>query len=89
MGMGSIGQKSTFSEHGDVAYQIKDIYYFPIEIIKAFTNRSQFQYITKFKGPQEGTYLYTAQFFHYKDNFFIRKYLIRSWDHFIAPVSNS
>ena len=39
---------------------LKDIYYCPIEIIKALTNKGQFQYLTKVKGPQEGTYLYTT-----------------------------
>ena len=41
----------------------KDKYYCPIEIIKGLTDKGQFQYPTKLKGPQEGTYLYTTQFF--------------------------
>ena len=40
----------------------KVIYYCPIEVIKGFTDKKQFQYLTKLKGPQEGTYLYTTQF---------------------------
>ena len=41
---------------------IKDIYFCPIEIIKGLTGNGQFQLLTKLKGPQEGTYLYTTQF---------------------------
>ena len=41
---------------------IKDIYSCPIEIIKGLTDKEQFLYLTKLKGPQEGTYLYTTQF---------------------------
>ena len=40
----------------------KDIYYCPTEIIKGLTDKGQYQYLTKSKGPQEGTYLYTTQF---------------------------
>ena len=35
---------------------IKDKYYCPIEIIKGLTDKGQFQYLTKLKEPQEGTY---------------------------------
>ena len=42
--------------------QIKDIYYCPIEIIKGLIDKGQFQNLTKLKGPQEGTYLYTKEF---------------------------
>ena len=35
----------------------------PIEIIKGLTDKGQFQYLTKLKGPQMGNFLYTAQFF--------------------------
>ena len=42
----------------------------------------QFQYLKKFKGPQERTYLYTTQqhnFFHsYKIQYFIIIYLVPS-----------
>ena len=41
---------------------LKDIDYCPIEIIKGLTDKGQFQYLTKFKGSQEETYLYTTQF---------------------------
>ena len=41
---------------------LKDTYYCPIEIIKGLTDKGQFQYLTKLKGPREGTYLYTTQF---------------------------
>ena len=41
---------------------IKDKDYCPIEIIKGLTDKGQFQYLTKFMGPQEGTYLYATQF---------------------------
>ena len=41
---------------------VKDIYYCPIEIIKGLTDKGQFQHLTKLKGHQEGTYLYTTQF---------------------------
>ena len=36
--------------------------YCPIEIIKGLTDKGQFQYLTKLKGPQTGNYLYTTQF---------------------------
>ena len=36
--------------------------YCPIEIIKGLIDRGQFQYLTNFKGPQVGNYLYTTQF---------------------------
>ena len=36
--------------------------YCPIEIIKELTDKGQFHYLTKSKGPQVGNYLYTAQF---------------------------
>ena len=41
---------------------LKDLYPCPIEIIKGLTDKEQFQYLTKLKGPQEGTYLHTTQF---------------------------
>ena len=34
----------------------------PIEIIKGFTGKGQFQYLTNLKGPQVGNYLYTTRF---------------------------
>ena len=37
-------------------------YYCPIEIIKGLTDKGQFQYLIKLKGPQVGNYLYTTQF---------------------------
>ena len=43
-------------------FTFKDIYPCPIEIIKGLTDNGQFRYLTKLKGPQEGTYLYTKQF---------------------------
>ena len=39
----------------------KDIYSCSIEIIKGLTDKGQFQYLAKLKGPQWGTYLYTTQ----------------------------
>ena len=62
--------------------RFKGIYFLIYGIISEFTDKGQFQYLTNLKGPQEGTYLYTHNFF---DQYFIRKYLIPSWDHFIAP----
>ena len=41
---------------------LQDIDYCPIEIIKILTDKGQFQYLTKLKGSQEGTYLHTTQF---------------------------
>ena len=41
---------------------VKDKDYCPIEIIKRLTDKGQFQYLTKLMGPQEGIYLYAAQF---------------------------
>ena len=40
----------------------KDIYSCSIEIIKGLTDKGQFQYLAKLKGPQWGAYLYTTQF---------------------------
>ena len=45
-----------------IQYFLKGIYYCPIEIIKGLTDKGQFQYLTKLKGPQVGNYLYTTQF---------------------------
>ena len=42
--------------------EFKGIYYCPIEIIKGLTDKGQFQYLIKLKGPQEGNYLFTTQF---------------------------
>ena len=39
----------------------KGVYSCQIEIIKGLTDKGQFQYLTGFKGPQEGTYPYTTQ----------------------------
>ena len=41
---------------------LKDTDYCLIEIIKGLIDKGQFQYLTKLKGPQEGTYLYATQF---------------------------
>ena len=43
-------------------FTLKGTYYCPIEIIKGLTDKGQFQYLTKLKRPEEGNYLYTAQF---------------------------
>ena len=68
---------------------LKDLYSCPIEINKDLTDKGQFQYLTELNGPQEGTYLNTCMkhnFSHLdKYQYFIRKYLNPSWDHFIAP----
>ena len=59
---------------------LKDIYSCPIEIIQELHDKGQFQYLTKLKGPQEGTYLYTTQFISLdKDRYFIIHYLITHW----------
>ena len=42
--------------------RLKDIYFVIYGIIRDFTDKGQFQYLTNLKGPQEGTYLYTTQF---------------------------
>ena len=69
------------------AIKLKDLYSYPIEIIKGLTDKGQSQYLTGLKGPQEGTSLYTTQFLSLLDKYqyFIRKYLNPSWDHFIVP----
>ena len=36
---------------------VKGIYYVIYGIISEFTDKGQFQYLTKLNGPQEGTYL--------------------------------
>ena len=41
---------------------LKGMYYCPIEIINGLTDKGQFQYSTKLKGPKVGNYLYTLQF---------------------------
>ena len=41
---------------------LKDLYACPIENIKGLTEKGQLQYLTRLNGPQDGTYLYTAQF---------------------------
>ena len=41
---------------------IKDLFSYRIEIIKGLNDKGEFQYLTGFKVPQEGTYLYTTQF---------------------------
>ena len=41
---------------------LKGIYFLIYGVISEFTDKGQFQYLTNLKGPQEGTYLYTAQF---------------------------
>ena len=66
---------------------LKDLYSCPVEIINWLTDKGQFQYLTGLKGPQVGTYLYTTQFLSLKIRYqcFIRKNLIPSWHHFIAP----
>ena len=42
--------------------RLKDIYFVIYGIISEFTNKGQFQYLTKLKGPEVGNYLYTTQF---------------------------
>ena len=42
--------------------RVKGIYHCPIEIIKGLTDKGQFQYLIKLKGPQVGNYLYKTQF---------------------------
>ena len=72
--------------HREIFSPFKDIYFVIYGIISEFTDKGQLQYLTNLKGPQEGTYLYTTQFLSLrKDQYFIRKYIIPSWDHFIAP----
>ena len=44
------------------AFILKDIYFVIYGIISEFTDKGQFHYLTKLKGPQVGNYLYTAQF---------------------------
>ena len=40
----------------------KDTYFVIYGIISEFTDKVQFHYLTKLKGPQVGNYLYTTQF---------------------------
>ena len=64
----------------------KGVYSCPIEIIKGFTDKGQFLYLTGLKGPEKGLTCLQHDFFHQdKYQCFIRKYLNPSWDHFIAP----
>ena len=41
---------------------LKDIYFVIYGIISEFTDKGEFHYRTKLKGPQVGNYLYTTQF---------------------------
>ena len=41
---------------------VKDTYFVIYGIISEFTDKGQFHYLTKLKGPQVGNYLYTTQF---------------------------
>ena len=43
--------------HDLLLLKLKGIYHCPIEIIKGLTDKGQFQYLTKLKGPQVGIYL--------------------------------
>ena len=45
---------------------LKGIHHCPIEVIKGLTDKGQFQYLTKLKGPQVGNYLFTTQFLSLK-----------------------
>ena len=56
----SMESKAMISLHVS-SEMVKGIYYCPIEIIIGLTDKGQFQYLTKLKGPQEGNYLYTTQ----------------------------
>ena len=57
-----LNSKRHIDRRGAEDNMIKGIYYCPIEIIKGLTDKGQFQYPTKLKGPQVGNYLYTTQF---------------------------
>ena len=41
---------------------LKDTYFVIYGIISGFTDKRQFHYLAKLKGPQVGNYLYTTQF---------------------------
>ena len=43
-------------------YSLKDTYFVIYGIISEFTDKGQFHYLTKLKGPRVGNYLYTTQF---------------------------
>ena len=59
-------------------------------IISEFTDKGQFQYLINLKGLKRGLTCIQHNFFHLdKDKYFIRKYLIPSWDHFIAPCKRT
>ena len=61
-----------------------------IEIIKGLTDKGQFQYLTKLRGLKRGLTCIQHKFFHLdKDQYFIKKYPISSWDHFIAPCKGA
>ena len=53
------GPGNTMTEH---RIPFKDTYFVIYGIISELTDKGQFQYLTKLKGPQMGNYLYTAQF---------------------------
>ena len=44
----------------DTITLFKDIYFVIYGIISEFTDKGQFHYLTKLKGPQVGNYLYTT-----------------------------
>ena len=45
-------------------FLVKYIYSCQIEIINGLTNKGQFQYLSKFKGPQDRTYSIQHNFYH-------------------------
>ena len=64
VGMMSMGitLKRTFQTCSFSSGLFKDIYFVIYGSISEFTDKGQFHYLTKLKGPQVGKYLYTTQF---------------------------
>ena len=63
LSQGIYSKKESYKTESNKAnLTVKDKDYCPIETIKGLTDKGQFQYLTKFMGPQEGTYLYATQF---------------------------
>ena len=69
-------------------WPLKEVYFCPIEIISCLTDKGQFLCLTGLNGPKEVTFLYEVKFLSLtrgKYQYFIRKNVDPSCDHFIAP----
>ena len=73
----------------ETGYHLKAYFSCPIEIIKRLTGKGTVLISHKIKGASKRGCLQHNCFHQDKDQHLISKYLILSWDHFIAPVEKS